>query len=261
MSEPDVAYVEQRLAAVIRAERREAIGYTLLTVLCTPVFVLAAGLVALLILGFMLHLADYEIEIIDAKWLYTGVILFLAHVLIFVLRGSEPPEEPQMFDRTWLAAAIVFFVPLVLTYGTNLPERVPVAFAIVFSVLGFTVLALLGRVQMDQPIPDDSDGEEMFKSFLLALSAFVAMSYGEATRSSWLWVPPKTDEIRIAAWILCKLATEITTPLEARPVPRRILNMLSRLKLVAVTDRKLRITLKGQDLVATDCEIEYVTRE
>ena len=261
MSEPDVAYVEQRLAAVIRAERREAIGYTLLTVLCTPVFVLAAGLVVLLILGYMLYLADYEIETVDAKWLYTGVILFLASMLISVLRGSEPPEEPQMFHRTWLAAAIVFFVPLVLTYGTNLSEQAPLAFAIVFGVLGFAVLSLLGRVQMDQPLPDDTDDGNMLESFILALSAFVAMSYGEVTRSSWLWFPPKPDEIRIAAWILCKLATEKNTLIEARPVPRRILNMLSRLKLVQERDRKLRITLKGHDLVTESSKVESAAKE
>jgi hypothetical protein len=55
---------------MISEERREAIGYTLLTVLCTPVFVLLASLVALLILAYVLHFADYDI---DARGIYTGI--------------------------------------------------------------------------------------------------------------------------------------------------------------------------------------------
>ena len=35
MTEFDIAHVEQRLAAIISKELRMAIGYTLLTVLCT----------------------------------------------------------------------------------------------------------------------------------------------------------------------------------------------------------------------------------
>jgi len=35
MNGPDIGQVGQRLAAIISEERREAIGYTLLNVLCT----------------------------------------------------------------------------------------------------------------------------------------------------------------------------------------------------------------------------------
>ena len=38
MNEPDIGHVEQRLAVVLQKERREAIGYTVLTVLCIPAF-------------------------------------------------------------------------------------------------------------------------------------------------------------------------------------------------------------------------------
>ena len=258
MNGPDIGHVEQRLAAMIGDERREAIGYTLLTVLCTPVFVLLASLVAVLILGYILSEADHEI---DARGIYTGINFFLAYMLVFVLRRSNPPEEPHTFDKVWLAAAIVFLLPVILTYATGLPERTPLLFAIVYGVLGFVVLGLLGNVQMEQPAPDEADGEGMFPSLILALSAFIAMSYGEVTRSSWLWFAPKPDELRIAAWILCKSAIEKPTPLDARPVPRRILNMLSRLKLVQVTEYKLRLTLKGSDLVTPGNENQYIVKE
>jgi hypothetical protein len=35
MNGPDIGHVEQRLAAIISEDRREAIGYILLTMLCT----------------------------------------------------------------------------------------------------------------------------------------------------------------------------------------------------------------------------------
>lgn len=57
----------------------------------------------------------------------------------------------------------------------------------------------------------------------------------------------------VLAWILCQLAIEKTMPLDAQSVPKRILNMLVRLKLVQVTDRKLRLTLKGQDFIGVTC--------
>ena len=36
MAELDIIQVEQRLAALVHAERREAIGYTVFILLCTP---------------------------------------------------------------------------------------------------------------------------------------------------------------------------------------------------------------------------------
>ena len=48
MNGPDIGQVEQRLAAVISKERRAAISYTLLTVLCTPAFVVLGSLGILL---------------------------------------------------------------------------------------------------------------------------------------------------------------------------------------------------------------------
>jgi hypothetical protein len=36
--------------------------------------------------------------------------------------------------------------------------------------------------------------------------------------------------------------------------------MLSQLKLIQVTERKLELTLKGQDLVTADSEIKYVVK-
>ena len=75
------------------------------------------------------------------------------------------------------------------------------------------------------------------------------MSYGEITRSSWLWFTPEPDKIRVCAWILCKLAVEGAWPLDSRMEQRRVLSILARLKLVKVTQNKLELTEKGLDFV------------
>jgi hypothetical protein len=249
--------VEQRLTAVIATERGKAIRSTLLIVLCTPAFVVLASLVGFLVLAYVLRFADYDI---DARGIYTGMNVFLAIMLISVLRQSNPPEEPHEFDRMWLAAAIVFILPLGLNHGTGLPEQVPVLFAIVYAIFAFMVLGLLGQVQIEQPAKDEGNSEKAFMSFLLALSSFITTAYGQMLHNSWLWFPPEPDELRVAAWILCKLAIEKGTTLETRSVPKRVLTMLFQLKLIQLTERKLELTLKGEDLVTADSEIKYVVK-
>jgi len=258
MNGPDIGQVEQRLVAVISKERQKAIRQTLLIVLCTPAFVALASLMALFVLVYFLRFADSDI---DTRGIYTGMNVFLAIMLIFVLRCSNPPEEPHEFDRMWLAAAIVFILPLALTHATGLPERIPVLFAILYALLAFLVLGLLGQVQIEQPVHDDSDHQNPFASLILAVFGFIATAYGQMLRGSWLWFPPTTDELRLGAWVLCSLALENASPLEARAVPKRILNMLSQLKLIQVRGRKLKLTLKGQDLFTADSETEYAAEE
>lgn len=246
MNEPDIRQVEQRLAAVISKERREVIGYTLLTVLCTPAFVVLASLAGMFILFYVFRYSDYHIGAIG---IYTGVNIFLAYMLMFVLMRSNPPEDPNEFDNTWLAGVVVFLFLILLTYATSLRIRFPLFFGILYSLLGFLVMGLLGHVQINKPVTDDSSSENQFLSLLLAIAGFIAMAYGEIAHGSWLWIPPNPDEVRLAAWILCKLAVEIPAPFDSRLAPRHILNLLSRLKLVHMTEGKLKLTLKGADLV------------
>ena len=53
MKEPDYKEVENRLAAVIDKQRKEVIGYTVLTLLCTPVFVVIASVMVFFIFALM----------------------------------------------------------------------------------------------------------------------------------------------------------------------------------------------------------------
>ena len=167
MKQPEVGQVEQRLAAVLEKERREAIGYTVLTVLCTPAFVALASLTMFLVFA---HVFQYKRDSLDPSSVYMGLNFFLAYMLVFVLRQSNPPDEPHEFDKMWLAGVVVFLVLLILTYATPLREALPVFFGIVCTIMSFSVLGLLGRVQMPSPPTEDFEHRNFVVLLVLAVS-------------------------------------------------------------------------------------------
>ena len=116
-------------------------------------------------------------------------------------------------------------------------------------IAGLVILVLMGSAYMNNPVPEESNTENPILSFLLLVSAFIAMSFGEISRGSWLFFPPKPDEIRVSAWILCKLAMDNTWRLDSRNEQRRVLSILARLKLVKMTNNKLRLTSKGRNFI------------
>jgi hypothetical protein len=156
------------------------------------------------------------------------------------------------FDRTWLAGVVVFVVLLVVTYATALQETSPALFGIVFVVLSFLTLGLVGQAHLNHP-PDDPLGDApTFVAFALAISGFVVSAYGELLSASWLWFPPQPDEIRIAARVLCRLGADPNDPLGRDVVEDRIIRLLSRLKLIETTEQQqLRLPPKGLDFLRT----------
>jgi hypothetical protein len=251
VKEPDLKDVEKRLTVTIGKERKEIITYTLLTLLCTPVFVILAGIVVLLAFAFIAYFSTRSNTdfFLSASGIYTCLILFLGYMIIFVLRYSNPPEEPHEFDLGWLAGVVLFIALLIFTYGTNFQKIYPVFFAIVYTATGFIILGLVGSAFMNNPVPEESSTPEILRSLILLGSAFIAMSYGEIFRGSWLLFPPKQEEIYASAWILCKLAMKNTWRLGNRKEERRVLSILGRLKFVKMTENKLRLTAKGWDFV------------
>jgi hypothetical protein len=66
MDKPDIRQVERRLVAVLKKKCREAIGHTVLTVLCTSAFVVLASLVALVLLGGVMSLLS-RLKLVQLK--------------------------------------------------------------------------------------------------------------------------------------------------------------------------------------------------
>jgi hypothetical protein len=258
MPKLDIKQVEQRLAEVISNKRREEIGYTLLVVLCTPVCVAIVNSVIYLIVIIVLSQFDVYLDHME---IYTGFNIFLAYMVLVVFWHSNPPDEVGMFDKAWLAAVVVFILLIVLTYATRLMEQNPNLFGMIYALVSFLVMCLLGRVPIEQRDEDAEDPKNVFVFLILVLPAFIAMSYGEITRRSWLWIPPKPDELGIAAWFLYKLKFGRDGPLKIQAIPKRILNMLIRLKFVRVRNRTLKLTLKGRDFLKAIGENELARKK
>jgi Mn2+/Fe2+ NRAMP family transporter len=183
MAESDISQVEQRLATVLKKERREAIGYALLAVLCTPVFLVIASIIILFVLACALGYAAYDIDVIG---IYTGLNCFVALMIVIILKQTFSPDEEYEFDITWLVALIIFLVLLFLTYATKFPEKFPVGFGILYAVTAFFILGLLGGVYLNIPLNQYDESENPFFRLILAVTGFIAMSYGELLNSSWL---------------------------------------------------------------------------
>ena len=179
-----------------------------------------------------------------------SISLFLATMAGFVCRGPNPQERSHhAFDITWLVGVAVLLLLIYVTYTTSYLELKPRAFAIFYMVAGFVAMALFGRVYMKMPVAQDAGSEELHRSLPLVIFGIVAIAYGEIASSSWLWIPPDDDEIRVAAWILCKLALEENWPLDSRSADRPVLNLLFRLKYIQVKDDRLQLTCKGHTFV------------
>jgi hypothetical protein len=255
MQQPDIVKVERHLAAVISEKRREAIAYTILTVLATPAFVILFSLVVGIVFADIFSRTGYDSE---GPAIYTGLALFLGYMLISILSGRSFLPEIREIDKKWWAAAAAYFMLLFLTYGTPLRQQNAVLFGIVYGFFGFLILGLLGQVQMSNLMKEDTNPRHLFTELLLAASGFIAIAYGEIARGSWLWVPPKLDELRAGAWILCELASQGTASLDARAANRRILVPLRRLKLVRLTEDRLSLTAEGMDFVEKAARQSFV---
>ena len=108
VDQPEMGQVEKRLVAVVKDERRGAIWFTVLTVLCTPFLVLLAGFLALALLWFISDQADYEISV---KGIYTCVNLFLAGFGYIAMSYGQivtgswlwfPPDADEICVAAWI---------------------------------------------------------------------------------------------------------------------------------------------------------------
>jgi hypothetical protein len=239
--------IEQRLVAVLKKQRREAIGYSVLTVLCTPFFVALIGLAVMIMIAFIFSDARYDM---DARAFYACTSLFLATMAGFVYRGPGLSGGTRMFDISWLAGVAILLLLVYATFAKSFIETAPRAFAVFYTVAGFLILALFGRVYMKMPIGHDGGDEDLHRSLPLFIFGLVAMAYGEIASSSWLWFAPDDDEIKVAAWILRKLAGDDDGRLDLRCADTRILSLLFRLKFIQVRDGMLELTYDGYHFVA-----------
>lgn len=246
----DIETVERRLAAVLARERRDAMAYMVLTVLATPVFVTMAALVVTAMAGFLLSRVP-GVEIRDAVAFYTAANAFLGYMIVFVLFSGRRAVDEFPFQAAWIAGVALSGVLLAATYVTPLPQSHPVGFALAYAMGGLVVLGLIGQVKLPDDITQMPEGENFFLALILAVSGFIVTAYGQIAGSSWLWVPPKADEVRLGAWLLCKLTADPDRALSSDAVQGRIVGILVRLKLIGVTEAGAALTHKGLEFIRT----------
>jgi hypothetical protein len=218
-------------------------------VLATPVFVaLAAGLV--MALACFVFLNDgYSLVNFEVAAFYTTTNLFLAYMIVFVLLQSNWDLSEFKFDKLWIAGVVLFFLLLALTYGTSFPQVVPVGFGLVYMAVGVLVLGLIGQVKLPPDIAEMPKGDHLFLALILAISGFIVTAYGQIGRGSWLWTPPKDDEIKVGAWLLGKMAADPNSAPGHEAMQGRIVDLLVRLKLIGITEAGAALTPKGLEFI------------
>jgi hypothetical protein len=243
MNDLDVDRVTRHLEAVLTKERRQAMTYTVATVLCTPAFVVVGALFAALTAVYIEYPAD-----LGTLAFYTVLNAFLAYMVAGTIKNAASSEGVG-FDRMWIIGAVLFVVLLILTYATSLPQYQPALFGVTYAIVGFLILGFVSQMLPPDAADPNGDPDGVRVGFALAIPGLITSAYRELLSASWLWFPPTPGEIRIAAMVLCRLAAEPDWPLNADIVEKPIVTLLSRLKLVQVEDQHLRLTPKGLDFV------------
>ena len=134
-------------------------------------------------------------------------------------------------------------------YRTSLPARIPGVFNMLFAVGGLLVLGLIGQVPLANHAARGSGTCKDIFAGLAIIGSGIVTAYAELLSASWLWVPPRPQEVRIAAGVLYRLAIDPDEPFNSSTVNSRLMALLFRLNLVKMTDNELRLTPKGMDFV------------
>jgi hypothetical protein len=265
MNDRDIEKVEQNLTALLARKRHEAIVFSLLTVALTPLVVAAITfIIGGLVLGVMVQTQSI---LIGAPALYMTFSLFLGTMVGLVLMGPRLTPQLDEIEGLWLLAAVLYILLLCLTYLTSLREQIPVVFAVLYAAAAFVILGLLGRVHLDRPLTFDSnvnaETSRALEVFAMLGAGCIVSAYAEVASASWLWLPPKRDEIHFAAWLLCTLADDPGKPIDAGRVDRRLVRLLVRFKFVEVTDNRFALSRDGRTFVetATDGDLSTLSMD
>jgi hypothetical protein len=236
---------------VLEKERRNAQAYGLLVVLGMPALVAVASF----LIGVVV-LARLPKSWGSATAVYVGFSGFLAYMIFFVLTGGTRPLRIETLDPLCLFAVGLFVILVLLTFFTPIRNSLPKAYGVLFGAGAFAILGLLGRVWVKRPIPHIDQPHSVQGSLVMLASGFVVLAYGEVLRSSWLWVPPKEEDVRLGAWLLGQLAADAGTALGPEAARGRIFNLLIRLRLVGVTEAGTALTPKGLHFIRAAGEVD-----
>lgn len=271
-SPPTLTEVRDRFDEAFVTFRRDAMIFSVATVILTPVFLAVA---VFLLLAMLLY--------VDVPYLRGGIHsstyasgMTIALVIMFSTFFIRPKAQwrTTKADVYWIGAgAGVLALLLVWTYGFDLEETHPGLFWTVYGVLGLTMLGIVGHAYvphdhyylgwynggMDDPftLEDDVDRGHMALGFAVAVPRLILSSYGAIFSDLWIWRGLEEREARCAAEVLhgltghdrgdARKALDRATP-ETRG---RVLRILARIGAVRADGKDLSLTAEGGKILGT----------
>ncbi len=263
---PDPAQIRSKLLASVGAERRDALLFSILTIVLTPAFVALAVFITLV----AVHKMGYgESQVLwDAKALVHGTTMFLlVSCGAFFVRPDDHPGT-EIRDLLWLGLGVVLLaIILLLTYVSELRTESPRVFWPLYGGLVIATLGLLGRGYVprdhyyvrpgewswdDSPVEREIEQAGFWFGFASAFPGLILGSYGNIFGSGWLWQGLSERGAWLGAEVLHALgardAKSADGRLRAAPSKEsgRVVRWLVRLKYIRRSDRTLELTSEGE---------------
>jgi hypothetical protein len=269
---PQSGLLETELLEAMKEERRDALKFSILTVILTPAFVAIAW--------FILLLATIQLSSSGSSGgMFFGgsgfvhattAFLLLACGSFFIPQPGHPGKTAG--DYLWLALGVgVLGVLALLTYATLLRQTHPGLFWGIYGIFSIGILGLVGRGYipgdedyvrfedwgLDDQALDRADREVGFwVGWAVAFPRLILGSYGELLGGLWLWQDLDPSSLRVAVDLLRSMGARdfpaVDTRLRSAPdaVSGRALRWLLRLELIRRTREGLRLTSDGELFVA-----------
>ncbi len=265
-----VTHIHDKLDEAVSADRKDALIFSVLTVILTPIFILGAIFILLAGIAYSdLPLVDHLGYRDSFAYGVTCSMVFL--FMAFFIR-PKAQWRVKASDIFWVGSAIVALgVMCLLTFTTNLAQESPGFYWTVFGILALTMLGLLGHAYVphddyytgwyggmwDNPftLEDDIDRAHMSLGFATAIPRMLMGSYGEIFGSLWVWKGLTGFELQRASEVLhalgCHDSKRAQSMLQGtdKKTGAHIARALSKLKLVRPGRDGLSLTSDGEKLV------------
>lgn len=269
---------EQKLIRALRATlrercaaaRKDAIVFSVLTVLLTPVALLV--FVFSLILAYGLVHRGWVDHLFDTHSFLAGANLCLAFMGASYFLRPKPKYMSHSDDDTWAFAGVgIFCGILAFSYLSPLPVAHATLFWSVYFILVTFMLGCFGKAYephddyylgwvvgpyiIDNPftLRDDIDRAHISLGFASSIANLILESYGGVFGSAWLWRGLPESELNDAVTVVRKLDlldyAGATDHIREPRAAANILRALAKLELVSFEHGRLKLAAKGRDFI------------
>lgn len=204
--------IRRRLEVKFSEHRKETLIFTAVTILLTPVALLAAVLI--IIAGIHYIGLDFDdMAFLGGPSGFLNVGLVLLSLSFFVGRKGTWKGSVQ-----WVTSGFAVVLATIVWGTLPIQESTPVLFWVVYGFGFLLALSCLGRAYtprdhyylgwlngvVNDPftLRDDAHRAHLSLGFAVALPKMIFEAYGHIFGSSWLWSKPRTFAFTAAAQVL-----------------------------------------------------------